>query len=292
MRSAKRAAAMVSIAAALQLVAAPLAAWAPVELKRTDKWHLDYDEDTCTLVGDFDFANGGVALKFSRSTPDESFNLVVIGKPVTAIGTQAPFRVRFGAEGLPRERMGLLGSIGKIPVADLGQNSLWPILADDKGVDGTRAVTSGNDALITQVELSPLRGRTYRLLTGPMDRPMQALRTCFFDLTQHWGYDPQIMSTLQRLPRPLSLPGTWLRPIDYPVGLLAKGKSGIIEFRLDLNEAGKVVGCHTRLVSQSPEFADLTCKLLTTRAQISPALDAAGKPVRAFYVGMVRWVAG
>lgn len=287
---AKRGAAMVSIAAALQLVAAPLAAREPVELKRTDKWHLDYDEDTCTLVGDFDFANGGVVLRLTRSKPSKSFDLAVIGKPVTSVGTRAPFRVRFGVNGVAEDRLGILGTVGKIPIANLGQNALWTIPDKGKAAKGSIVVTTGDDALITQVELSPLKGRTYRLLTGPMDKPMKAFDTCIEDLIQHWGYDPAVMSRLQAPPTALTPTSTWLNSKDYPIKMAYGGESGIIEFRLDVDEAGKVVGCHTRQVSRSPEFADVTCKLLTTRAKLAPARDASGKPVKAFFVSSVYWL--
>jgi protein TonB len=121
---------------------------------------------------------------------------------------------------------------------------------------------------------------------------MAQLRACQTDLLKSWGYDPAVQTTLTRPARPTSTAASWLKPDDYPAGAISLGQNGIVQFRLDVDADGKILGCHV-LARTSPDvFADTTCRAVTRRATLVPALDAGGKPVRSFYVAKVRWVTG
>jgi hypothetical protein len=69
-----------------------------------------------------------------------------------------------------------------------------------------------------------------------------------------------------------------------------KGFNGIVQFRLDVDAAGKITGCHVLHRTKPDLFADLTCRSITRRAKLEPALDAEGKPVRSFSVHKVLWI--
>lgn len=112
------------------------------------------------------------------------------------------------------------------------------------------------------------------------------------DLIKTWGYDPLVQASLSRPATPVTAQDTWLRSSDYPRGMLMMGASAIVQFRLDIDEAGLVSGCHVHEVTKAEDFTAVTCRALTARARIIPALDTQGKPVRSFIVGQVRWIVG
>ena len=94
---------------------------------------------------------------------------------------------------------------------------------------------------------------------------------------------------LSQPPKPLGVISDWITSADFPKKALNQGSSGLVQFRLDIDETGKVSGCRILYRTNPDDFADLSCKLLTQRAKFSPALDSAGKAVRSFYVSKIRW---
>ncbi|CAA9526999.1 MAG: hypothetical protein AVDCRST_MAG91-2623 [uncultured Sphingomonadaceae bacterium] len=145
------------------------------------------------------------------------------------------------------------------------------------------------EAAVSGVTVKIQKKRPFHLEFGSVARPMEQLRACQSDLLKSWGYDPAVQTTLAEPARPANSPGDWLKTDDYPSGARMMGQNGIVQFRLDVDAAGKVAGCHV-LARTSPDvFADVTCRNVSRRAKLEPALDANGKPVRSFYVQKVRW---
>jgi hypothetical protein len=70
------------------------------------------------------------------------------------------------------------------------------------------------------------------------------------------------------------------------------GHNGLVQFRLDVDPGGKVAGCFILSRTSPDDFADITCRAMTRRARLQPALDAKGKPIRSYYVNKVIWLAG
>ncbi len=57
-------------------------------------------------------------------------------------------------------------------------------------------------------------------------------------------------------------------------------QEGSAQFLLLINEKGSVAGCQVLKPSGVPVFDALGCQVITKRAKFTPALDAAGKPMR------------
>ena len=119
---------------------------------------------------------------------------------------------------------------------------------------------------------------------------MQAMRTCTDDLVRAWGYDPAAMSALLRPVALIGSPATWVTSNDYPTDLLREGKLGLVTFRLDVDEVGKVIGCTVLRRAGDDAFAKKTCEILSRRAQFLPALDREGKPTKAYWISSARWM--
>jgi TonB family protein len=111
------------------------------------------------------------------------------------------------------------------------------------------------------------------------------------NLVKSWGYDPVEQAAALRPVSPITSPGTWLSGNDYPLNAVMNGHSGLVQFRLDVDAEGKVLGCFILSRTSPDDFADTTCRAMIRRARLQPALDAQGKPIRSYFVGKVVWLA-
>lgn len=275
------------IAAILLMPIQAHAASEPIELKRSGKWQLEYDVDSCHLLAQFGQGDDALVANFTRYQPGDEFELRLYGRPLKISGQDLPATVDFAPTGNPRKTSVLLGRAHGLPMVILNNQYL-----DDRRPGSTIPKLSVSDeAHVDAVTITLPGKRLYRLQFGPIDAAMAAMRTCSDDLVKSWGYDPGIIANLASYPHPLNNPETWLRTDDYPSAQLQKGGSGLVQFRLDVDEAGSTVGCRILNTTGAPEFAATTCKNLSRRARFSPAIDAAGKPTRAFFVASVKWLA-
>ncbi len=133
-------------------------------------------------------------------------------------------------------------------------------------------------------------GNRVVLHTGPMLKALDVLAICTRDLIKSWGLDPDQQAKLSVRPRYLTKPSTWLQSQDYPKSALYTGKSASIQFRLMIDKSGLPSACKVQSATQSPDFTDLTCKLLMKRVRFAPALDARGQPVESYFTDTVNWV--
>ncbi|MEN9682745.1 MAG: hypothetical protein RLZZ427_496 [Pseudomonadota bacterium] len=90
-------------------------------------------------------------------------------------------------------------------------------------------------------------------------------------------------------PKPIGAAGNWIGTADYPAAALRAGKEGTIDFSLAVDSQGKPTECLIRGSSGSDDLDTTTCQLLMRRANFTPALDAAHKPIAGVYSNRVRW---
>jgi hypothetical protein len=264
----------------------------PISLARVGKWEMNYDEDSCHLTAQFGEGAQLIAMRLTRFEPSDSFDLTLYGNPLKSSGVNLPLAVRFGTTFSPNKREAMAGSVGgkvgaKIPLAILSGARFDAL--DLRGGELPPAIAPEQEAAITSVALS-VRGKHYQLETGSLGKPMTAMRACLSDLIAHWGFDAAVQQSLSRPVEPLGNPGNWLTSNDYPTDSLRSGHMGLVQFRLDVSEAGGLTGCRVLYRTNPDDFADRTCALLSKRAKLAPALDAAGKPVKSYFIGKVRWI--
>lgn len=266
----------------------------PVSLTRVGKWEMNYDTDSCHLFAKFGEGEGEITANSTRYTPGDAFDLSLYGKPVKVADQVRPnVEVAFG-EQAPRRVMALAGKAGyNLPMLIFrGIRLDGTILPPNFTPPGDNpAITPEHEGSVKSFAISVPGGKNFRLETGSFAAPMAAMRTCTANLVKRWGYDPVIQAKLKQTAIPLNDSSSWLKPSDFPLGALSQGQSGLVQIRLDIDEKGMVEGCHILHRTDPDQFADLSCKLITKRAKIGPALDAAGKPVRSFYVTKILWLA-
>lgn len=280
------------ILALINTIAVPTAALAevsaPETLTRTGNWVVDYDRDACHLFARFGTGKDMLIMRLTRYEPGDAFDLSLYGRKFASADTRSKVKIHFGLRGTPVEAETVNGKAGNLPLMLFGSTRLdgWKSAGQE---EIGPSLSPQQEAAVSGVTVKIGRKKPFRLEFGSLAKPMEQLRTCQTDLLKSWGYDPVVQTTLAKPARPTNSPAAWLQPSDYPAGAVALGQNGIVQFRLDVDADGKVSGCHV-LARTSPDvFADTTCRAVTRRARLEPALDAGGNPVRSFYVQKVRW---
>ncbi len=262
----------------------------PVEtLTRTGKWVANYDRDSCTVVAPMGEGPGAAAVKFTRYEPGDNFDMWIVGSRFAERAPRVGGTVDFGLSPAPFEAYAFAGNTGKHPV----------LIFDSMRIDGWHAsrlnevgpvISRAQEGQVTGLTLA-LRGKApLRFEFGPLTEPMVAMRRCMEQLVRRWGYDPVQQAAAQRPASPIKEPRTWLKFEDYPFKAMMRGHNGIVQFRLDVDAEGAVAGCVVLARTNPDDFGDITCRAITKRAKFHPALDVRGEPMRAFWVGSVRWV--
>jgi hypothetical protein len=261
----------------------------PEQLPLTGKWVVNFDRDSCQLQGEFGNGDGLVTARFTRYQPSDSFDLVLIGNRLRTNGVTAKIAVDFGLAEAPAIETAMVGMMGGSPAM-----FLTSVRVDGRTLHGAGEeypdITPQQEKSVSGVTAATLGRRPFRLVFGSLDKPMAIMRKCMTDLVQSWGYDPEAQAHLGRPLKPATPPQTWVKQNDYPRSALQGRHSGLVQFRLDVDAAGKVFDCHILARTSPDDFADRTCRIMRERATFTPALDAQGNPVRSFFVSKMTWL--
>lgn len=267
------------------IATAAAAAREPEQLKLEGKWVADYDTDACHLIGQFGAGDNAVYARFTRYEPGDHFNLDVISKRLRSYEPRSDAKIDFGLDDTPLKQKVWRGSVGERGAAYFRNLRL----ADGDAEGESRPASTELEKRVSSIAVTVPGARPFRLVFPSLDKPMAAMRTCITGLIKSWGYDPAADAALSRRAAPTEFPGNWFRPSDYPQDARQGGHNGIVQFRLDIDPEGKIVGCHILARTNPDDFADRTCQLITRRGKFTPALDAAQKPVRSYYINRVQW---
>lgn len=90
---------------------------------------------------------------------------------------------------------------------------------------------------------------------------------------------------------PVMLGAAWMRflPEDFPPKALAEKRQGRVKMELTISSAGAVSGCKILGSSMHPDLDDQSCKLASSRAAFTPALDVEGSPTAGRVQTQVNW---
>lgn len=261
------------------------------ELPRTGPWVANFDENACHLIGQFGTEKATVSISLTRYAPSDFFELNLYGERFRSLDAQVRGGVSFDPSA-KIEKFGLLaGKAGNLPLVIMGKTRLdgWRM---SKEGDVAPVITPAMETAVKSMDFE-VGGKTrVRLLTGSMGKTMAMMRTCMTELVKSWGFDPQVEASLSRPLQPVGSPGSWFNSGDYPSDALSQGHNGIVNFRVNVDNTGKVESCHILSATKPSDFELATCTGITRRARFTPALDAKGQPVRSFHVNKVRWLAG
>ena len=291
--------ASIAVAASPVQAAKPLV---PIPLAHVGPWEVNYDDDSCHLIGTFGSGDDRIIVRFTRFQPGDGFALALIGKPMLSISAMSQTKLDFGPVVDPQDRWSIDGLVGATPSSVFGGLTLVDkpepkrALTLAEGIAAKAALQATNitpeqEASVRDLTVKTKFRKFYRLALGSMAAPMRTLRGCTTDLVRRWGLDPAEQASLTRRPTPVGNPGSWMNSKDYPSDMLRRGSNGMGQFRLEISETGSIAACHIQSRTNPDAFADLSCRLLSKRGRFTPALDRNGKPIKSYYVSSVRWMA-
>lgn len=259
---------------ALPLVLAVSQAGSAALLEPSAKWAIDYAEDQCFLSRKYGAGSDGVTLGFGS---------------MPAVGGAEMFLVEPGRndEG-GRSVSGAIevgGSKDRVPVSGVSVKlkaggritrfRVTAVLLDQIGASDEVAIT--------------VEERRYRLHLDSMPAAFAAVEACKTDLMKSWGLDPKRVTDVHVPAEPIGSPASWVSPNDYPKEARRNREMGRVTVRFDIDDAGKVSGCHVVTTSGSRSLDETTCERAGSRARFRPARDAAGKAIPTIRITTFIW---
>lgn len=283
---------LISLTALSVLAAAAPAQADVVTLKPSSPWNADFGEDRCRLAGYFGEGEDRHLLFFEQYWPAPGAGLTAAGKSFNRFNNGAATALHTGEGRPPLETRPFKGDVEGVGDALVysGIN-----LAYGQAEPEQAAAAGGLPALDTRyasgVEYLSFRqrGQEVRFDTGSLGKAFEVLNQCTAGLLTVWGLDAEQHKTAQRLPQ-------WTNGEDvarkimarYPRGASAIGEQGIMRLRVIVNEAGAVESCVVLKATTTKKLESPACGLIQ-EARFEPALDAAGKPMRSYYVTSITY---
>ena len=272
---------------------APAAPPAPLILKPTSAWQIDYADERCRLGRQFGEGKQTVLLIMDRFGPSEYFRLTIAGQVVKTFVEKGDADIQFGPSEEEQQLAFLKGNLGKEPalifsgsmrIAPPSATELLAIKNREKTEGGVvEPISDDRQKAVRHLRVSkPLR-KPVMLETGSMRAPLAALDTCIENLLTSWGLDVERHKTLSRTVTPLKSPDKWIMPSDYPNEMLSAGQPALVSFRLSIGPDGVPADCHIQATTRPKEFDNAVCKSVMRRARFFPALDAQGQPLASYY---------
>lgn len=287
--------------AALALPGA-VAAKEPLRLQPSSKWNVHYAEDSCRMARSFGEGDQKVVLMIDRYQPGDALRLSFIGKPSHTRLNEGIVRLRFGPAEAEQEVQFYPGTLAnKTPTliirgaVRVAPRSPEEIAAYEASVKAKRFdfewpdITPEQEAAVTFIEVKRAVRQPFILETGSLGAPLAALEKCTDELLGHWGIDVAKHAALSRKLKPRSNPGDWVTSRDYPTDMWMMGKRAIVQFRLNVDVAGKPTACHIQQSTRPKAFDDAVCKAIMRNAKFEPALDAGGggSPIASYWLNSV-----
>lgn len=280
----------------LSLIAQPALAGerAPVIVKPSSNWTLDYGETRCRIARTFGEGDEKTALYLEQYQPSDVPIWVVGGPLVHRLRIMSSFSARFGpgfeafdVEPKVTMRLGEFGDAVRghgykddpVVEGEAPESEQEPI--------GLPSLSPDDGKAIDWIELS--RGsRSYRLETGDLGPVFEAMNKCVADLVTYWGADPAILRNRKTAPELTNLPEV-ARNVGrhYPTAAERNGRQAELHARVMVEADGTVSKCAITAVTMAEQFDNQACIAFLETAKFKPALDVQGRPVPSYYISTI-----
>jgi hypothetical protein len=265
-------------------------------LKRTGPWIMDYDDNACHLSAVFGSGETAVTTRFTQFDPQGLPRLLLSSSRFRG---QSGLSTRAQVKFLPSNTKPVWSSVTNGTMPSASGVALPTVFVGAVRFDNRSSSESEFPPLpqVTPETENAVNGLSFKLSSAKpfvidlvsMGEPMVAMRKCADNLVRSWGFDPVEISTRQSRAVPSTNPSNWIRTEDYPKGMLAKGQSAFVQFRLKVSETGSVTNCAVLEQSSPTSIGSYTCKMISERARFRPAIDREGRNVSDYYIGRLFW---
>jgi Gram-negative bacterial TonB protein C-terminal len=266
----------------------------PIELAPLSEWKLIASNNSCKLSRLFGQGENQTLLEVDQFGINDAYRVTFAGNALTRF-LDGVVRFQFGPNEAVQRINGYTTQIENdvfaivsksgVRVEPVPENRGWK---DDQFP--IQFVSAERKAAVTFIRIESGKARPLVLSTGPMDKPFASLQQCADDMVKGWGVDVGTHKSLKRAAYPKANPGSWVNFGSYPPKLQRKNQSTVVEFRLDVDEAGAAIGCQLLASDNLDEFGDAVCASLMNRAKFNPAIAEDGQPVRSYWINSVTFM--
>ena len=265
-----------------------------VEIAASSPWNVDFADEKCRLTRLFgEGANRHVVL-FEQYWPSDGFGLTVAGPAYARFRSRQPTELGF-FDGQERRRTepftGTVDGFGSGVIyssASLGNIGEGDDPAAEEGVTRLRQLDTAAAAKVAYVAVKQ-RGDEIRLQTGPLDEAFSVLNQCAAGLLAEWGLDFEEQRRASRMPEWTNMDGVVRRiQAAYPARARTRGEQGLMRMRVIVSAEGTVEDCAIIKATETERLESPACGAMLN-ARFTPALDAAGQPMRSYYVTRITY---
>lgn len=264
----------------------------PLQLRPASAWTADFAPESCALRRSFSDGTTTVVFELSQAAPGSDVE-VAVASATLAARNRAP-RTQFLPGDSPREALfyrpfttddGLEGFAVDESMVPEEQRPRRP--EADSGFIWPEAARDERERSITGYSVARSFDRDLILQTGPLHEPMKVMRACLDDLMAQWGLDPVAHRTLSRKAT-VDFDAGWVGGIVRRQAILLNpGFPASLRARLLVDESGRVTACRLLSLPSDTDAARGFCEAMQERARLTPALDAAGQPIKSFFIWQI-----
>jgi TonB family protein len=247
------------------------AADAPPLRQPTKGWVVDYGDSACTALRSYGSEAEPITLAF-RPSPNGTVVRLILARPGRPPPQADQFQVVMNIAPPSVKTTGL-----RFPGA--GKREFVWINARRADLEGLRR--AGEIA----IKGGPV---AERLALPNIGNALDALDTCNADLRRYWNVGEH-GSGVAKPAAPLKPLIRYFSSDDYPAEAATRGEGGRSVIMMMIDEKGALKDCLVEETSGIATLDAMTCLVLRERAKFSPALDAAGRPVRSVLTQSVIW---
>lgn len=266
--------------------APPALAREPVVLSPSSNWALDYGVDKCTLARAFGVGDWEVTLQIEQSGSGPFYNIMVVGEPVGRTRGDL-MQIAFGPVEGASERSFLTGKTGSddTPLILMHGIHLAPVPEEAKqGEFVVVDIGAERERAITHLSLTEGLRQPITLELGPMDQPLNAMRTCVANLVTALKLDEAGLAEIVKAPKAKNeVQLTQFIQRTYPERMLRNDEGGSVAVQLTVDSEGKATACQIAKSDRPAAFDDYVCYGMLRIAEFEPATGPDGEPRYGLY---------
>ncbi|MCJ2182849.1 energy transducer TonB [Novosphingobium sp. 1949] len=264
------------------------------ELPPSSPWHVHWGDNFCLLQQTYGKDKDLLTLRFLTFTPESGYQVQLIGRQVSFDPSKGTIALAFlpGPESQAHAQLGRMDSgertiLFSVRIAnDLREAiALASRLQSEAREDNTPDTADSVIPVASDVTglAIKLGARAFQLDTGPLTKPLAALRECSTSLLTKWGIDPAVQAKVVSRAHPIDREKL-VRAMQavYPLGAAQMGKQGRVNAVVTVDAQGQPIGCRVPLSQNDKAFDDQVCKTLSKFA-FQPATQADGTPVTSYW---------
>ncbi|MEE4318084.1 MAG: energy transducer TonB [Erythrobacter sp.] len=287
-----------ALAAMSAALAAVPASAEVVEIAPSSPWNVDFADEKCRLARLFGEGENRHLVFIEQYWPSSEFGLTAAGPAFERFRSRQPAELGF-YDGERQRTEPFTGTVEGFGSAVIYSSAALPTAEAAAEADGGEEDDDGATTRFAQLDTAQAararylslkqRGDEIRLQTGPLEEAFAVLNQCTAGLLAEWGLDFEEQRRASRMPQWTNMDGVARRIQDaYPARARNRGEQGLMRMRVIVSPEGTVESCAIIKETETERLESPACGAMQN-ARFTPALDAAGQPMRSYYVTRITY---